>query len=579
MRASRLGSILVVAVALLAALAQAQPGGSAAASAATPSASATPFAAADYQALWDAWLHTAGPSGFEFRVFESADVKLARLARVQRWGAGTRYPLELRKADSLVDLPPAWRVPLSQLFGDGQRSPVFSVGQGEQTRWTVLELTRRTPVVQAKTADEFQRKAARWIDEGKLPPPDVLRSDPAERARAAFWRAPTPEQLARVPADLSPNVRFGNGMTPLTQAVLAGHLDVAKALLQRGADPALCGLWGCALQTALWLKDPQQGDEAIKLLLAAGAKPDVIDPAFDAAASTPLVDAIRKHRDSAVGLLLAAGASPDGVAGTRFIPLGAALATGQRAQAEALLAHGASPLPWRDRARDPIGATTTITMNAQESKDPALMAWAEQLLMDAAAKSPRYQWDARIEQDGKRFALTDGATLNLRAAPFKLVLTLLPSSDASVVLVASRSPDLARQVRQVEKRNNVFNDSASTALAVPPDPDSFDLMLYATEAPKDARPDRAWGGHMHLARLEDANDRPDFHELREAQHEYVREFRAIAEVSEDDRPPVTTPLSSLKGARLTVALGAPMHIERFGYQRLIAPRVVTLAFR
>ena len=538
------------------------------------------WVAADYQALNFAWLHTSGSQSFEFLVFETTDPIQARIARVQRWGSGTRVKTESHKADSLVDVAPPWRMPLAQLFDNGRRSPVFPVVRDGQTKWTIIELVRRAPAAPPKGPTEFRRKAARWVSEGLLPSPEELQTDLVQRSRIEFWRAITSEQVEQLPAELPSDVRFGSGMTPLSRAIFIGRLDLAKALLKRGADPAFCGIWGCPMHTALWLEDPRQTDEAIALLLAAGAKPDPIDPAFDAAASTPLVEAIRTRRDSAVELLLRAGASPDGVAGTRLLPLDMALATGQRQRAEALLALGASPLPWSDRARDDLGLTT-IAFAAQESKDPSLIAWTEQLLVDAATKSPRYRWDAHIEQDGKRFALNDGATVTLRAAPFKLVLTLPPTSEASVAVAASRSADLAAQVRRIEKRNGIFNMAASSALAEAPDAGSYGLLVYATapDESESARTDGLWGAHMNLSRAVGDQGRKDFHEKRDAKNEFVREFRSVTDVFDDARKPVSTPLTALKGLRLTLALGAPIFIERFGYQRLISPRVVTLVLR
>jgi len=537
------------------------------------------WSAEDYQLLRDAWLHTAGPSSYEYRWVETTDLKQARVLRLQRWGVGTRVGAELRKAGSLVDVPPALRLPLDQLLSDGRRSPVVAIQKGGQTWWTIVELVHRAPVAAPQSLTEFKRKAVHWVADGKLPAPEALRSDPLERARSAYWRATTPELVRQVPAELSPQVRFGNGMTPLTQAILSARFEVAQALLARGADPALCGVWGCALHAAAWIKDPQQSQQAVELLLAAGAKPDLIDPAFDVSASTPLVEALRAHKTGSAELLLRAGASPDGMAGARFVPLAVALAMGDRTQAEKLLKLGASPLPWRDRALDDLGGRTTLTMAAQEAKNPELSSWVEQLVADAAAASPRYRWSAHIEQDGKRLPLADGATLNLRAAPFKLVLTLPADSDASLAVAASRSPALAAQVRSIEKRNGLFSFSSSSALAAPPDPDSYELFLYATEAKEGARPDWHWGGFMNLARAEGPNDRQDFHELRESKREYVREFRAVADIFEDDRRPETHPVSELKGQRLTLALGAILPIEHFGYQRLVTPRVVSLSFR
>lgn len=81
------------------------------------------------------------------------------------------------------------------------------------------------------------------------------------------------EEVAKrlVIAGVDPNARQPNGMTALMSAVFNGQEDVAKALLEKGADVKLEAAGFNALSLAV-----EHGDKSmVKLLLAAGADPKV----------------------------------------------------------------------------------------------------------------------------------------------------------------------------------------------------------------------------------------------------------------------------------------------------------------
>ncbi|HEY0819895.1 MAG TPA: hypothetical protein VGD46_14020 [Rhizobacter sp.] len=537
----------------------------------------TAWTDAERNLLGAAWQHTAGSASFEYRLTVFETEQQARMARLAKWGEGTRYKAYDLRADSLADVDPALRVPLAQTFEAKRRSPpVRWVRRSGAVHWAVIELVKRGPVQRARDAADFDARAQRWVAQGLLPPPAELAARADHRSQAAFWFAFTPDAVKAVPAELDPNVAYGNHMTPLTQALLGSRVSTAEALLARGADPNRCAFWGCPLRLAMMMDDPALGAQAVQLLLSAGAKPGQNDPRYDSARDVPLNEAIRTRRLELVRTLLDAGASPDGAPGVELTPVVAAVMAGDRSLLQLLLDRGASMLPHNDRGRDSIGRHITPVDMALVKGDKELAAWAEQLMMDAALKAPRYRWDAHLEQDGRRIPLVDGAEVVLKAAPFKLVLTLPPPAhEYGVSIAASYSPALGDEVRRFERGNGIFIPTRSGALSPPPKEESYELFLYDTR-PADAKPDSTWGGNMHLSVNE---HRPDFHEIREGRHEHVREFRAVAAISDqagvDDKG---VPLSALKGKRITLALGAFLPTEEW-VGRLVAPRVVTLVLR
>ncbi|MFM2066160.1 MAG: hypothetical protein RLZZ584_1069, partial [Pseudomonadota bacterium] len=369
----------------------------------------------------------------------------------------------------------------------------------------------------------------------------------------------------------------------LTQALLAQRADSARALLARGADPNLCGLWGCPLALARLLPDAVEGDALLAELLGAGARPDQLDTRYAAASTTVLTDAARDGQSARIDRLLAAGASPNGAPGARVTPLAMALATGNRRLAERLLGAGASPLPWRDRDLGAYGRIRTIVDAAGESGQAELLDWAEQTMRQAAARSPLYRWDAHIEQDGRVHPLVDGARLVLRAAPFKLVYTQLPGSDTSLTLGASLSPDWAEEVRSGNTGNGIFVPAMSGATAEPPKDESYELFLYNARPADASTPDAHWGGHMTLSPPGPPGTpvaRVDFHELRPERQQYVREFRAVYPVPEGSSPGgPARPLAELAGQTLYLALGSQLPLRGWEKSGLVAPRVLSILLR
>lgn len=533
-----------------------------------------PLSEAERELVFGAWQHTVGIYSYDYRLTVFDTEQKARMAKLSKWD-GTRYKAYDLRADGLVDVDPALRVALGQLHTPKLRSePVKWVRKSGAVHWAVLELVKRDKTRPPSDAADSAAKAARWVAQGMLPPPADLATGLEHRSRVAFWRANTPAAVQAVPADLTPNVLYGNAMTPLTQALLRSDMAVAQALIARGADANQCGFWGCPLHLAAGMSEAELGDRATAILLGASAKPNHVDAAYAAAKSVPLNEAARSGRAALVTRLLDAGASPDGAPEVELVPVAAAVLTGRRDIVQLLIDRGASVLPHTDRGRDNIGRPYTLVRAAQEGKDKGLAAWAEELMMVAAERSPRHRWAAHIEQDGKRQALVDGAELSLRAAPFKLVLALPDGGEQGVVLAASFSSALGDEVRKKELRNGIFVPTRSGALPEPPSEDSYELFFYETR-PAQPKADENWGGNMSLS----VNpQRKDFHEIRAGKSEYVREIRSILEVTEGNAPFKTTALAALKGRKFTLVLGSPLAVEEWT-SRLVSPKVVTISLK
>lgn len=548
--------------------AQTSPGPAPAVSA--PAIAVPAWSPAQWQALWSAAQHTAGTTAYEYKWAFFSDITRARVARV----SGLRN-VPARSAPHLVAVPPAIRLALINLYTPGEKSQPLPYTNRGTPGFVVVELVRTSRAAPLQQGPEFERAAAAWVAGGLLPTPDALLADAKERARAAYWWALTPQAVQAIPADLSPNVEYGNYLTPLARAILAGRQDVAQALLDRGADLQQCSVLGCATHLAVGTPDAAQGAQWLAWLLARGAKPDTVDRRHLASADTALATAIAQDRLALAEDLVRAGASPDGVSGVLHTPLYQAAVYHRWDTVRWLITRGASVLPWDDRDAPPPGGVSHLAAAAQSTRDADFAAWAETTMMAAINSSPRYRFEAFVEQDGKRQALTDGAALRIKAAPFRLVLVLPPTASDGVTFGASFQKAWADEVRQGELRNPMFRPYSAAALAEPPSEGSYDLLV-GQPCPADAKADEACPGSQFLLQT-DASARRDFHSIRADKHEYVREVRRIFDVSVERD--ISVPLEQFRGKTLQMVLSTTVNMGGMDGQRLIHPRFVTLTLQ
>ena len=537
-----------------------------------PGASAAPdWTEAQWQALWDAAQHTAGDSAYEYKWVFANDLARARMARLTSLRNAT-----VQRAGNLLLVPPAIRLPLANLYlANDVSAPIPYLNKGVQG-FVVVQLVKRSAAAPMRPGPEFRAAAARWVSSGRLDDPTRLMAEPLARAQSAYWNATSAAAIAAVPAELSPNIEFGDFNTPLVRAIQLNQLDMAQGVFDRGADVNRCGIRGCPIGVAAKLADTDNAMYWSKWLLARGARPDTVDLRHYSASTTALTDAVQRGRKDLAELLLTAGASPDAVPKVRMTPIEAAAVANRRDLVEWLIGRGASVLPHADRSDMGQGQRGNLYAAAQYSGNKEFADWAQTTLLSAARSSARYRFDAHIEQSGQRLALADGATLSIKPAPFKLVLTLKPGEATGVTLGASLDAAWMEEVRRGDKRNPMFRPFSSAALAEPPSPQSYEFFVGRPCA-DNAKPDDVCPGvQAHLQA--DSSARKDFHETRAARHEYVREFRSVFDVS-GDKDAKAEPLAQLAGKTIYMALGETVDLGGADGLRLIGPRYVTLQLR
>lgn len=542
----------------------------------TAPASAPQRTAEQLDALWFAAHHTMGITSYVYRQAQYPDRDAA--ARASRLGLLlTPESREHKRARHLIEVEPALRWSLARLLTPDTTSPPIerTLADG-RTVWVVLQLVRRDSAPRLQSGATFEADAALWVAKGLLPDPQAL-IDKAARARVAYWRARSVEDLQAIPTELSPDVDFGNTSTPLLDAMVRRDMAMAKALVARGADVNRCGLWGCPVAFAARFEDAAQSLSWTDWLLAAGARPDATDSRGPNNVFATALSAAAWHGFTpVVERLVAAGASLDGVKDGIDTPLEAAASAGRRALIEWLIARGASVLP----RPSPKGmGMTSLAQAAYETKDEAFVAWAEKLVLDAAAKQPELAFEMHFEQQGKRLVADASGLVALKAAPFKMVFRLHPKAG-DVQVGGSIDSAWLDEVRKRDLRNAMFRPFAAGVLADTSKPDSQTLLL-SRACPAQVKPDQTCSG-VFMALGMDESPRRDFHERRKLPNGATAYVRAINEVIDfpvdDSARGLTMSIDRLAGQTLHLAMGVPVAIGGGDGLRFVKPQYATLAF-
>lgn len=545
---------------------------------ATPPASAPAlpeWSAEQWQAVMDAVRHTEGTAVMEYYWAAYTSEGQARVASVAGVSQKTK-----RTAIHLAAVSPVIRAALAGLLLPGDRSkPIPTTNAEGKPEWHVVQLVSRSPGRNFELDDQYRRIIRRFVAQGYLPSPDTLMTDRIERSKAAFVYANSAAKVAAVPTDLTPDVEYGDFNTPLTLAILTNKMDLARALVARGASVNRCGIWGCPLAVAAKASNETDALAWTEWLLSAGARPDLVDGRFNSSNLTPLTQAMQQGYATLAQKLVAAGAPLNGVPGERYIPIEVAARDNKRALVDWLIARGASVLPFNDRSPG-LGPhmNGNLYTGALMSGDASFVTWAEKTMLDTARKSRRFVFDAFVEQGGRRFALTDGSAHTLKPAPFQLVMVMKPGESESVTVGASLAKEWSDEVRRNDRRNPLFRPYSSAAMAEPPSPDALELFV-GMPCTSQHKADETCPG-VQMVFHKDPTERRDFHEVRADRHEYVREVRSLYDVSVEDKGNVATPLERLTGKTLYLVLSDVINLGGGADgQRMIAPRYVNLSFR
>ena len=163
---------------------------------------------------------------------------------------------------------------------------------------------------------------------------------------------------ALLQAGADPNEPDDEGTTPLYAAVVGGFADVARLLLEAGADPD-GESFGEDQGTPLCAACAWGNDEIVAALIGHGADVDRAEPD----GPTPLVWAALEGHAWTARVLLEAGADPN-LEGDGWLPLLVAARKGSLALVRDLLAHGADVA-----ARDHHGQTARMIAESWRGKD------------------------------------------------------------------------------------------------------------------------------------------------------------------------------------------------------------------
>ncbi|MGZ5772968.1 peptidylprolyl isomerase [Ramlibacter sp.] len=516
---------------------------------ATPGAAELPaWTPQEWDLVFAAAQHTAGIRSFQYRAQMFTD--LAAAQRASDFGLAVRNPVPVEKARNLLDVDPFLRMALSRLYLEGQTSsPLQRTDAAGGQAWMVVQLVASAPAAPLRADRQFQADAATWTRRGTLPRPAELAAD-TERARIAYFRAMTEDAVRAVPAGLSADVQFGNGSTPLLQAVLRKDLGLAKALVERGADVNRCGTFGCPLALAAQMEDEDTALAWVNWLLAADARVDGPDPHGATQFATALTGASWRGHLRVADALVVHHAAVDGLPGSPLHPVEAAALNARRDMVDWLVARHASLLP--DPKRQGVRRTTFYTA-ALESKDEAFASWAEQAMLKEAAANPMYQLQLVFEQDGKVVKAVNG-TVRLRARPFKMVLQLAPEADG-VQVGASLDAAWMDEIRNGNPHNAMRRPFASGALQPADEPDSEDLLL-SSRCPADLRADQDCDGVFMMLETDPAL-RNDFHERGPRPGRYARRVSTIVTPAAEVK---AAPIERFAGRTLYLVLGQPLNV-------------------
>jgi hypothetical protein len=402
------------------------------------------------------------------------------------------------------------------------------------------------------------------VDRGWLPHPDLLQQDARLRNRTLANNIRRVVDVEAAPAGFDFNTIRSDGHPILNYALLINQVDLARALLERGANPNLCGPRYCPIQLALTLRDREQARAMLESLLKAGADPNQ----FDREQHTrllPLASAAGKDL-ALVERLIKAGAKPDGIPDVSP-PIFFAVAAGRQDIVEYLIAQGAD-LFARDTTRGTVMANTVYTA-AQESKSPLFIEWVEKRMVEAAAKSGKYKCDVWLEQDGRRIPAF-GGEYRLKRAPFRIVVRLAEPAARGVLLASAETPSFHEDVRARAPESAIFRTATAVAEEADGTSDWLDVLPAGTATSKGATQFWFW--------TTDADRRFSGRRGTGQAVEYYKDIRAIAldqGLGAEQFKPMA--IGQYTGNDVYIVAAVPVELSVFD-QRFVDPVLMKLVF-
>lgn len=151
--------------------------------------------------------------------------------------------------------------------------------------------------------------------------------------------------------------------SPLMVAAETGNVQVARKLLDHGADPDLQSADGI---TAMYIAAGHGNDPVVALLIARGVDPDPVPDHGPVAGASPIEAAAHGGHLSTVRMLAEAGADVDRRDGDGWTPLLEAAWSGSRQTVEYLVSKGANP-----EARNNVGSSA-LDLAGQRGNDEVI---------------------------------------------------------------------------------------------------------------------------------------------------------------------------------------------------------------
>jgi hypothetical protein len=449
------------------------------------------------------------------------------------------------------------------------REQVRSMREGERTgvklangECLVVELveSKAQGMLEAK---ELGPVLPLMVYRGWLPHPDQLEQDPKLRNRTIANKIHSVADVDAAPAGFDFNTIRSDGQPILNAALMLNKPDMARAVLERGANPNLCGPRYCPIQLALTMRDRQEAGAMLDRLLQAGGDPNQ----FDRGQRTrllPLASAASKDL-ALVERLVKAGAKPNGLPDASP-PIFFAAATGRQDIVDYLVAQGAD-LFARDTSRR--GLPNTVYTAAAETKSPLFIEWIEKRMMEAAAKSGKYKCEVWLEQDGRRINPSSGE-YRLKRAPFRIVVRLAEPSAGGVLVASAQTPAFHDDMRGRAPESAVFR--TTTAAAEEGDGTSDWLDVLPSGVPTSNGTTQFWFWTSEADRRFTGKRGP------ERAIEYYKDIRTIAlddgAKGEQFKP---MPIAQYSGSDIYIVAAVPVVLSVFD-QRFIEPTLMKITF-